>query len=327
MTIMNFREKRWVALAVVCVGQLMMILDAAIVTVALPAIKGDLGFSASSLTWVPNAYLISFGALLLLGGRLGDLVGPPAPSSWRASPLFTIASLACGLSETATELIVSRFVQGVGAAVSASAFLALIVVEFPEPADRLKAMSAYTFVSVAGGSIGLLAGGLLTQGLNWHWIFYVNIPLGIATYIAGRMTLSRDPGLGIGKNVDVLGSTLITVASVLGIYAIVGADQYGFGSARTLGIMAVALAILAAFFAVERRAADPILPLGILRLRSLIVGCVRSRLHGLRHLGRVLHGRLSTSSRSRAWARSRRARRSCRRRSPSPSCLRGRRRS
>jgi MFS family permease len=199
--IMEFRDKRWLALAVVCMGQLMMILDATIVAVALPAIKTDLHFSSSSLTWVMNAYLIAFGSFLLLGGRLGDLIGRTR-MFLTGIAIFTGASMLCGAASSEAMLIVARFVQGFGAAAAASAILALIVVEFPDAQERVKAMSAYTFVSVAGGSIGLIAGGLLTQGLNWHWIFFINLPLGILAFVLGRATLDADEGLGLGHDVD-----------------------------------------------------------------------------------------------------------------------------
>src|SRR5436190_16442698 len=207
--IMESRDKRWLALAVVCMGQLMMILDATIVAVALPAMKSDLHFSSSSLTWVMNAYLIAFGSCLLLGGRLGDLIGRRR-MFLTGIAIFTAASMLCGLASSEAMLIGARFVQGFGAATAASAILALIVVEFPDARERVRAMSAYTFVSVAGGSIGLIAGGLLTQGLNWHWIFFINAPLGVIAFLAGRATLDRDRGLGLGHHVDVLGSFLIT---------------------------------------------------------------------------------------------------------------------
>jgi EmrB/QacA subfamily drug resistance transporter len=270
--IMELRDKRWLALAVVCMGQLMMILDATIVAVALPAIKTDLSFSSSSLTWVMNAYLIAFGSFLLLGGRLGDLIGRTR-MFLTGIVIFTAASMLCGFAGSEAMLIVARFVQGFGAAVAASAILALIVVEFPDPSERIRAMSAYTFVSVAGGSIGLITGGLLTQALNWHWIFFINLPLGILAFVLGKVTLARDEGLGLGRDIDLLGSFLITAAAMIGIYAIVGSEQHGMASAQTLGLAGVAVAMLTAFLAVERRIANPILPLEIMRLRSLMIAC------------------------------------------------------
>ena len=246
----------------------MMILDATIVAVALPAIKTDLDFSASSLTWVPNAYLIAFGSFLLLGGRLADLIGRTR-MFLTGIAIFTGASLLCGFAGSEGTLIAARFAQGFGAAVCASAVLALIVVEFPSPTERIRAMSAYTFVSVAGASIGLITGGVLTQALDWHWIFFINLPIGIAAFALGLMTLPRERGIGLGHDVDVIGSALITVASMVGIYAIVGSEEHGLVWALRLG--AVAVALLGAFLAYERRNENPILPLGIMRLRSLMV--------------------------------------------------------
>jgi EmrB/QacA subfamily drug resistance transporter len=270
--IMKTRDKRWLALAVVCLGQLMLILDATIVAVALPAIKTDLNFSSSSLTWVPNAYLIAFGSFLLLGGRLGDLIGRTR-MFLAGTAIFTVASVLCGFAGSEAMLIIARFIQGLGAAVAASAVLALIVVEFPEPVERLRAMSAYTFVSVAGGSIGLITGGQLTQALDLDGIFFINVPIGILTIAMGMATLERDKGLGLGHHVDVVGSLLITGAAMIGIYAIVGIEQHGVGSTQTLGLGTVAAAMFAGFLAVERRVPSPILPLQIMQLRSLMVAC------------------------------------------------------
>jgi EmrB/QacA subfamily drug resistance transporter len=270
--IMRSRDKRWVALAVVLLGQLMMILDATITNVALPDIQRDLGFSQSSLTWIPDAYMIAFGSFLLLGGRLGDLVGR-ARLFLVGIAVFTASSVACGMAGSEATLIAARFVQGLGAAISASAILALVVVEFPDPGERVKAMSAYTFVSVAGGSLGLLAGGLLTQALSWNWIFFVNVPIGLLAFGAGWVVLERDRGLGLTRDVDAFGSVLITLAGMLAIYAIVGAEQHGLGSLRTLGELGVAGALLIGFVIYENRIANPILPVHILHLRSLMVAC------------------------------------------------------
>src|SRR4051794_27322826 len=236
------RDNRWVALAVVLLGQLMMILDATITNVALPDIQRDLGFSQSALTWIPDAYMIAFGSFLLLGGRLGDLVGRTR-LFFAGIALFTAASVACGMAGSEAALIAARFVQGLGAAVSASAILALVVVEFPDPRERVRAMSAYTFVSVAGGSLGLMAGGLLTQALSWHWIFFVNVPVGLLALGLGRVVLERDRGLGLTRDVDVLGSVMVTLAAMVAIYAIVGAEQHGLGSVRTLGLLGTGAAL------------------------------------------------------------------------------------
>jgi EmrB/QacA subfamily drug resistance transporter len=266
------RDKRWVALAVVSLGQLMMILDATIVNVALPDIQSDLGFSQGALTWIPDAYMIAFGSFLLLGGRLGDLVGR-ARLFLVGIAVFTAASVFCGTAGSAGTLIAARFVQGLGAAVSASAILALIVVEFPDPLERMKAMSAYTFVSVAGGSLGLIAGGVLTELLSWHWIFFVNLPIGAIAFVLGHVVLDRDRGIGLTRDIDILGSVLVTLSGVVAIYGIVGATQHGLASPRTLGLLAVAAGLLAGFLRYERRIANPILPVHILNLRSLMVAC------------------------------------------------------
>src|SRR5216110_46109 len=217
MTVID--RRRWAALLVVCLAQLMIVLDVTIVNVALPAIQRDLGFSQANLTWVVNAFLVTFGSLLLLAGRLGDLVG--RKRVFLAGVVtFTVASLLCGVAPSQGALIGARFLQGVGAAAQASVILAIIVTEFPEPATRARAMSAYVFVSVAGGSLGLLAGGLLTEALSWHWVFFVNLPIGVATFVLGRRLIRADPGIGLGHGVDWLGSLLVTASLMSAIYAI-----------------------------------------------------------------------------------------------------------
>src|SRR5213592_2855726 len=204
-------RRRWAALMVVCLAQLMIVLDVTIVNVALPSIQHDLHFSQTALTWVVNAFLITFGSLLLLAGRLGDLVG--RKRVFQAGLVtFTLASLLCGIAPTDAALIGARFLQGVGAAAQASVILAIIVTEFPEPAARARAMSAYVFVSVAGGSLGLLAGGLLTQALSWHWVFFVNLPIGVAALVLGQLLIPADKGLGLGHGVDWIGSLLVTTS-------------------------------------------------------------------------------------------------------------------
>jgi EmrB/QacA subfamily drug resistance transporter len=266
-------RRRWIALAVVCLAQLMMILDGSIVNIALPRIQADLHFSSASLTWIPNAYLISFGSFLLLGGRLGDLLG--RARLFRAGmAIFTLASIACGVAGSAAVLDVARFVQGFGAAMAAPAILALIMVEFPAPEERTRVMGVYTFVSVAGASVGLILGGILTQALSWHWIFFINLPIGLLALAVGWRVLPRDAGRGLGEGLDVLGSVLATVGVMLGIYAVVTSDAHGVGSAATLVPFAVAVVLLVAFFRLEARIANPILPPRILRQRTLIVTCV-----------------------------------------------------
>ncbi len=262
-------RRRWIALVVVCLAQLMNVLDTTIVNVALPSIQRDLHFTQGNLTWVVNAFLITFGSFLLLAGRLGDLAGRKRVFLAGVT-VFTVASALCGLAPSQGVLIAARFIQGIGGAMSASAILAIIVTEFPQPAERARAMSAYVFVAVAGGSLGLLAGGLLTQTLSWHWIFFVNLPIGVMTFLLGRALIPNDTGLGIKGGVDWLGSALVTIALMTGVYAIVQATTYGWGSSRVLGFGALALVLLGAFLALEARIANPIMPLRILRLRGLV---------------------------------------------------------
>ncbi|HEV3283456.1 MAG TPA: MFS transporter [Solirubrobacteraceae bacterium] len=262
-------RRRWIALAVLCLGQLMMVLDATIVNVALPSIQRDLHFSQGNLTWVVNGYLITFGGFLLLAGRVGDLVGRKRVFL-AGLVLFTAASVLCGVSTNQTFLIAARLLQGVGGAVASSVILAIIVTEFPERSEQAKAMGMYAFVSAGGGSIGLLAGGLLTQSLDWHWIFFVNVPIGVVTFLLGSALIAENEGIGLKGGIDVLGSILITVATMLGAFAIVKSTEYGVLSARTLGVGGASLALLGAFFALEGRLANPIMPLRILRLRMLM---------------------------------------------------------
>jgi EmrB/QacA subfamily drug resistance transporter len=266
-------RRRWIALAVVCLAQLMTVLDTTIVNVALPAIQRDLHFTQTNLTWVVDAFLIAFGSFLLLAGRAGDLVGRRRVFL-AGLAVFTAASALCGLAPDQWTLIAARFIQGFGAALATSAVLAIIVTEFPEPADRAKAMSAFVFVAVAGGSLGLLAGGILTQTLSWRWIFFVNLPIGVAAFILGRILVPADRGSGIEDGVDWLGSLLVTAAMLIGVYSIVEVTRDGWGSPQVLGGGALALALLGAFAALEARIANPIMPLQILRLRTLVASSV-----------------------------------------------------
>ena len=262
-------SRRWAALVVVCLAQLMIVLDVTIVNVALPSIQHDLGFSQADLTWVVNAFLVTFGSLLLLAGRLGDLAG--RKRVFLAGVVtFTLASLLCGAAPSQAALIGARFLQGVGAAAQASVILAIIVTEFPEAAARGRAMSAYVFVSVAGGSLGLLAGGLLTHALSWHWVFFVNLPIGVATFVLGRRLIQADRGIGFEHGVDWLGSLLVTASLMGAIYAIVAATTHGWSSPQVLGVGSVAVLLMAAFVALEARIENPIMPLRILRLRGLV---------------------------------------------------------
>jgi EmrB/QacA subfamily drug resistance transporter len=262
-------RRRWVTLFIVCLAQLMIVLDVTIVNVALPSIQRDLHFSQASLSWVVNAFLVTFGSLLLLAGRLGDLAGRKRVFL-AGLTVFTVASLLCGVAPSQGWLIGARFLQGVGAAAQASVILAIIVTEFPEAADRARAMSAYVFVSVAGGSVGLLAGGVLTQALSWHWVFFVNLPIGAAAFLLGRTLIRRDQGLGLGHGIDWLGSALVTVSLMSAIYAIVEATNHGWGSAIVLGFLGLAAVLMVAFVALEARIDNPIMPLRILKLRGLV---------------------------------------------------------
>jgi EmrB/QacA subfamily drug resistance transporter len=262
-------RSRWIALYVLCVGVLMIVLDVTVVNVALPSIQSDLHFSTSSLAWVVNAYLISFGGLLLLAGRLGDLLG--RRSVFLAGlALFTFASLLCGLAQSQELLVGARFLQGIGGAMTSAVILGMIVTMFPEPREQAKAIGVYAFVASAGGSVGLLAGGVLTQSINWHWIFFVNVPIGIATGVYSLRLLAKDRGIGLRAGADVPGAALITAALMLGVYTIVKpAADHGWGDGRTLGLGALSLALLGAFLAREATARQPLIPLRIFRSRNV----------------------------------------------------------
>src|SRR5580658_9752433 len=251
-------RRRWIALVVVCLAMFMNALDGSIVNVALPAIQRSLHFSQSGLTWVVDAYLISFGSFLLMAGRLGDLIGRKKVFLAGVT-LFVLASIACGSADSQAMLITARFIQGIGGALSSSVIVAIIVTEFPSPLERGKAMSAYVFVAV----------GVLTQFLSWHWIFFVNVPIGIATLILGRFLIVENVGLGIKQGVDWVGSALITLSVMVAIYGVVTATTYGWASAHTLGILGLAIVLFVFFMVLESRLANPIMPLRILKLRTL----------------------------------------------------------
>src|SRR6202043_644297 len=217
---------RWLALYILCTGFLMIVLDQTIVNVALPSIKNDLGFSQAGLAWAVNAYLIAFGGLLLLAGRLGDLLGRKRIFLIGLA-MFTAASLLCGLSISQPMLVAARFVQGIGGAVSTAVILGMVVTMFPEPAERAKAIGIFSFVASAGASIGLLAGGLITQAVRWHWIFFVNLPIGVVIALLAVRLLESDRGIGLKSGADALGAVLVTAALMLGVYAIVESSTDG----------------------------------------------------------------------------------------------------
>jgi EmrB/QacA subfamily drug resistance transporter len=261
--------RRWIALYVLCVGMLMIVLDATVVNVALPAIQKDLGFTQSSLAWVVNAYLIAFGGLLLLAGRLGDLISRRGVFL-AGIGVFTAASLLCGLAQSQELLVAARFVQGAGGAMTSAVILGMIVTMFPETREQAKAIGVFAFVASAGGAVGLLVGGLLTQSISWHWIFFVNVPVGIATAVLAGRLIEGEKGIGFGEGADVAGAVLVTGSLMLGVYTIIGpAAEYGWGSGRTLAIGALSLVLLAAFVAREATARNPLVPLRIFRSRNV----------------------------------------------------------
>jgi EmrB/QacA subfamily drug resistance transporter len=262
-------KRRWISLYVLCLGMLMIVLDATVVNVALPAIQDDLGFSQSGLAWVVNAYLISFGGLLLLAGRLGDLASRKGMFLVGLA-VFTVASLLCGLAQSQVLLVAARFVQGAGGAMTSAVILGMIVTMFPEPREQAKAIGVFAFVASAGGAVGLLVGGVLTQSISWHWIFFVNVPVGIATAILAGRLIEADRGIGFRDGADVPGAVLITSSLMLGVYTIVNpAAEYGWGAGRTLALATLSAALLGAFVAREATAKSPLIPLRIFRSRNV----------------------------------------------------------
>jgi EmrB/QacA subfamily drug resistance transporter len=266
-------KKRWWALMVLCLGVLMIVLDTTIVNIALPSIRTDLKFTETSLVWVVNAYMLTFGGFLLLGGRLGDLYGHRR-MFLMGIVLFTVASLACGLATTQGMLIAARAVQGLGGAVVSAVSLSLIMNLFTEAADRAKAMGVYGFVCAAGGSIGVLLGGVLTSELNWHWIFLVNLPIGIGVYAMCIALLPNAPGHAGGGKLDVGGAVTVTASLMLAVYAVVGGNEAGWTSPQTLSLLAGAIALLAVFLVIESRISAPLMPLGLFRLRNLTMSSI-----------------------------------------------------
>jgi len=265
-----FPRSRRLALAVLCAGMLMIILDGSIVTVALPAIQDDLGLSPSGLTWIINAYLIAFGGLLLLAGRLGDLVGRRRMFV-AGLVVFTAASLLCGLATNQPMLIAMRFLQGAGGAMASAVSLGMLVTHFPEPGERAKAIGAFSFVGAAGASIGQVIGGILTQAVSWHWIFFVNLPVGAAAALLAVRVLEPDEGLGLRAGADALGALLVTGGLMVGVYTIVETNRFGWASAHTLGLASLTVVLLAGFVVRQATAAAPLLPLRMFRSRNVSV--------------------------------------------------------
>src|SRR3954463_10029733 len=262
-------RSRWIALVVLCVGMLMIVLDATVVNVALPSIQRDLGFTQSGLAWVVNAYMIAFGGLLLLAGRLGDLISRRRVFL-AGIAVFTAASLLCGLAQSQAVLVSARFVQGVGGAMTSAVILGMIVTMFPEPREQAKAIGVYGFVASAGGSVGLLAGGVLTQTINWHWIFFVNVPIGIATVVLATRYIANDEGIGVGAGADVPGALLITGALMVGVFTIVKpAAESGWTATSTIIGAAATVALVVGFVVREATAATPLMPLRIFKLRNV----------------------------------------------------------
>src|SRR4249919_3075191 len=259
---------RWLALYVLCLASLMIVLDVTIVGVALPSIKDDLGFSDTSLAWVVNAYLLTYGGFLLLGGRLGDLYGHRRLFLIGIS-VFTLASLACGLATSQEFLVVARSVQGVGGAVASAVSLSLMVNLFTDPGERAKAMGIFGFVAAGGGSLGVLLGGILTDVISWHWIFLVNFPIGVLVVLLSLRLLPEVQLPSGERRLDVAGAVTVTSALVIAVYAIVNANEKGWTSAQTLGLLAVALVLFAVFLAIEMRVKSPLMPLGLFKSRNL----------------------------------------------------------
>jgi EmrB/QacA subfamily drug resistance transporter len=282
-------RRRWLALYVLCGGMLMIVLDATIVNVALPSIQGDLAFTQSSLAWVVNAYLIAFGGLLLLAGRIGDLVGQRRVFLIGLA-VFTGASALCAVAQTQEMLIGARFLQGAGGAVASAVILGMIVTMFPEPREQAKAIGVYSFVASAGASIGLLAGGILTEAINWHWIFFINVPVGAATaFLAVKLVDDRE-GIGLREGADVPGALLLTGGLMLGVYTLLEAGEAGWTSLQTLGLGGVSIALIASFVARQARIANPLMPLRLFRSRNvsganLVMGLLVVGFFGMFFLG------------------------------------------
>ncbi|MHB1261223.1 MAG: MFS transporter [Thermoplasmatota archaeon] len=264
----NADRRKWLAFVVLCLGTLMEVLDTTIVNVALPSVQQDLGFSQAGLAWVINAFMLTFGGFLLLGGRMGDLFGARR-LFLGGIVVFTLASLACGVAQTPTVLIVARAVQGVGAAIVSAVALALIMSLFREERERTKAMAYFGFIAAGGGAVGVLLGGLMVNSLDWHWVFLVNVPIGIAVFVAGLRLLPRGDLAGTRPRLDVAGAFLVTAALVLAVYAVVGTTEFGWTSPRSLILLGGATVLLASFLLLESKVRDPLMPLALFKMRNV----------------------------------------------------------
>jgi len=288
---------RWLALYVLCAGMLMIVLDATIVNVALPSIQDDLGFSQNNLAWVINAYMIPFGGLLLLAGRMGDLLGQRRVFLFGLA-IFTTASLVCAISQGQEMLVGARFIQGIGGALASAVILGMIVTMFPEPAAQAKAIGVYGFVASAGGSIGLLLGGVLTDAISWHWIFLINLPIGIAVAYLARRLVANPDGIGLSEGADFPGALLLTSSLMLGVFTILQINKWGWGDSRTLLLSAISAVLLALFILRQGRIANPLMPLRLFRSRNvaganvlqalLVAGMFGMFFLGALYLGKVL---------------------------------------
>src|SRR6266513_67804 len=284
-------DRRWLALLILCAGFLMIVLDMTIVNVALPSIKNDLGFTQASLAWVVNAYLIAYAGVLLLAGRLGDLIGRKR-IFLIGLVAFTAASMLCGLSVSQPMLIAARFLQGIGGALSSTVILGMVVTMFPEPGERARAIGIFSFVASAGASIGLLAGGIITQAVSWHCIFFVNLHIGIVIALLAARLLESDRGIGLGQGADILGAFLVTAGLMLGVFAIVQSSAYGLVATPTLGFGGVAVILLAAFVVRQATARNPLLPLRLFASRNLSASNVIQAIGGVAMFGFFFMGSL-----------------------------------
>lgn len=265
-------RSRWTALAVLSTGMLMTVLDGSIVTVAMPAIQNDLDFTPGGLSWVVNAYLIAFGSLLLLAGRLGDLIGRKR-MFLAGTAVFTAASVLAGFAASPAMLIAARFLQGLGSAMASAVSLGILITLFTESRERARAIAVFSFTGAAGASLGQVLGGILTDALDWHWIFFINLPIGLAALLLAAPALPADStrgGPGLRDGADVLGAALVTAGLMLGIYTVVKVEQYGWVSAHTLGGGALTLALLAAFTLRQAKTRTPLMPLHIFRSRTVV---------------------------------------------------------